>query len=221
MTSTPQGWVRDATPSAGTGSRPPRWAWTYRHGKPLLIASVVSVLLSGSWLVAALLLSGGGEGDPSRIIGRPSASPTAPAGPCEQGSWQAVEIEEDINTGILELTGIGDPPVFTYRDDGTGTIDFGERTTFTFHDRIFRDSSHQFLTGAVQFEYQIDSDADGDTLRHVYVNITEGARMIADPLPIPNVWYIPAADTFALECDAGTMTIDSEKYRAVLARVSH
>lgn len=215
--STPHGWVRDATPSAGTGARPRRWAWTYRYGKPLLVASVVSVLLSGSGLVAVLVLSGGGGRDPSRIISEPTATPTAPLGSCEQGTWQAVEIEEDLTTGILELAGIGDPPVFTYRDDGTGTIDFGERTTFTFHDKIFRDSSHQFLTGAVQLEYQVD----GDTLRHVYVNITEGARMIADPLPIPNVWYMPAADTFTLTCDRETMTLDAEKYQAVLARVAH
>jgi hypothetical protein len=196
----PEGWVRDATPSSLGLARSRRWAWTYKHGMPLLIASIVAVVVSGSGLVTVLLLS---DGEPSNNqittpTSTPASTPTGPQLPCEVGTWHAVEIEEDITTGILEWAGIGDPPVFIYREDGTGSIDFGERTTFTFHDRIFRDSTHQFLTGEVQFEYHLTDD----TMRHVYVNVTDGARMIADPLPIPNPWYVPAGDTFTFECDS-------------------
>lgn len=232
----PTSWAGDVTASSATGHSRPRWAWTYQYGKPLLLASVVAVILSGSGLLVAVNTIGDGRGAPVDPTGSPtlaaSASPADPtpadptpgggpsglSGPeCVVGTWRAVELEEDLTTGVLTAE---DPVTFTYREDGTATVDYGELTRFTFRDTILGGNSAPTpaeITGLVRYAYQA-----GDTqITYEFPPTTEADINILglseEGLSLP---YHPTVRAFDYECTGDTMTqhADDVDYRAVLER---
>ncbi|HLU33531.1 MAG TPA: hypothetical protein VKZ74_05865 [Natronosporangium sp.] len=208
-----------------------RWGWTYTYGMPLLIASIAAVLLSGGGLVAAVLAFGGEEPTdptpPGTTPAVPSAGPTEAASPppgpggdegaagdpgCVLGSWRAVDLKEGLITGELVLVDGG--PVFTYRDDGTGAIEFGEGVTFEFYP-LFGTSTVQDVSGTVEFSYVVQ---DGDVV-HTYLNPLDGATMhFPDLGDFP---YVPSSDTLSYECGDGTLRLTAEDaFQADLERIS-
>jgi hypothetical protein len=214
MQETPPGWVRDGSGSGGTAAPEQRWAWTYRWGTPLLVASIVSVVLSGSGLLVAVNTLGVGSGpaDPTR-------GPTPLTGPeCVIGTWRTVELEEDLTTGILTAE---DPATVEYSEDGTATIDYGALTRFTFQDTIFGGNSAPTpaeIKGTVSYEFQVDEAR----ISYTYPPTTEADINIpgfpGGGLELP---YNPSVKEFAYECTGDTMThqADAVGYRAVLERV--
>jgi hypothetical protein len=204
-----------------------RWGWTYRYGTPLLVASIVAVVLSGTGLVVTVLAFGDGDVDPPEPTETPDPPPTSVAAsqppPTEEptpttgggddcliGSWRALELEEDITTGVLTLDDEG--PTFTYREDGTGTIEFGEATTFAF-EPLLGAGTEQYAKGTVSFQY---SAQDG-VVAQTYRNIFDGAYMVIDTI---EVWYVPGSDRFDYECAGDAMTLaDGDDYRAELERL--
>jgi len=197
----------------------------------LLIAGIAAVLLTGGGLVVAMVAFDGdgpavGPDDPPSS-GPATTAPTEVADPatsappsprpagdptCLHGSWRATELEEALLTGDLVLIDGG--PVFTYRDDGTGTIEFGEGTRFEFHP-FFGSITEQEVTGTVEFEYAV---RDGEVV-HTYLNPLDGATMhLGDLGDFP---YVPGADTLTYQCGDGVLTlVEVDVYRAELERAS-
>lgn len=210
-----------------------RWEWTYTYGVPLLIAAITAVLLSGWGLVVAVLIFEGndaaaGPQDLSRTPGPdPTAAPTQTAGPgtsappspeapgdpaCVRGSWRTGYLTETLITGDLVL--VDDGPVFTYRDDGTGSIEFGTGVTFEFRP-VFGPSVEQEVSGTVEFEYLVQ---DGQVI-HTYLNPLDGATLHLEELG--DFPYVPSADTLSYQCgDDGTLTLTAvDMYHAELERL--
>lgn len=234
MQQTPSGWVRDVAVSRGNELPRQRWAWTYQYGKPLLLASVVAVVLSGSGLLVAVNTIGDGDDVPVDPTASPTlaASATPAAGPtqssgtstvtgpeCVVGTWRTVELEEDLTTGILTAD---DPVTFTYAGDGTATVDYGDLTRFTFEDTIFGGNSAPTpaeIEGTVTYEYQ----ADATQISYTFPPTTNADINIPDfPGGGLNLTYTPSVVAFGYECTGDTMThqADDVDYRAVLERAT-
>src|SRR5690606_11787212 len=98
-----------------------RWEWTHRYAVPLFVASLIGFLLSSGALVTVVLLER--DGDRPGLGGAPSGER------CLVGRWQVVEYWQEVpvpllGSGRLDLAGAG--PVYEFRPDGTGRVDYGD-----------------------------------------------------------------------------------------------
>jgi len=181
-------------------------------------------------LVAAIgvLIAVRSAGDGNRDTADPSASPTPSdlptpreaspplVDPCVVGSWQVDSYEEDIALdepfGRTTFTGVGPGARVELREDGSGTTDYGDGTTFegfvagtvvtlTISGRV----TYRFraLEGTVSFS---DVDADGTVTLSAPGVDSESQALIVE--------FDPAS----YQCDGDTMTQRTTLHTAEMSK---
>lgn len=176
-----------------------RWDWTYRHGRLLLVTSVVTVVLLTAALVTVVSL---GERSDS-------------AGPdCVVGRWRVVHFEYQLSAGIGRYFQADDQgPVEEYRADGTAAADYGDGVLYNVVDEAFGGlgDSEFTVSGSATYQYEID----GDVMR--YHSVSAQLRQSTELIDLEtSISTVP----FTYRCDGDTMTYELVgTYQARLVRL--
>jgi len=188
------------------------------------------VLVAAIGVVIAVRSTGDGTrvtADPS-VSPTPNASPTSSAlptpkeaspplvDPCVVGTWQVDSYEEDIALeepfGRTRFSGVGPGARVELREDGSGTTDYGDGTTFegfvagtVVTLTVSGQVTYRFraLDGTVSFS---DVDADGTVTLSAPGLDSESQTLVVD--------FDPAS----YQCDGDTMTQSTTLYTAEMSK---
>jgi hypothetical protein len=172
-----------------------RWDWTYRYGRRLLVASVVTVAVLTGALVAVVALGARGTD-------------------CVVGTWRTVHSEQRLSGGLGTLILDGDGPVERYEQDGTGGTDYGDGVTYRVVDTPggLVDGTELAISGTATYSYELD----GGVIRYdeISSNLTQTSEYFGDvPTNISD-------EPFGYRCEGDTLTFQiGDRYQAELARL--
>jgi hypothetical protein len=166
-----------------------RWAWTYRYAVPLFVASLVSVILSGSGFVAVLVLDNADDTGGDEIVEEL----------CETGTWRVTNYTEQGALGSARM--IEGEPTFQFHDDGTGLADFGNATRMEVESIV--GTAVGDITGQITYRYEASSQTLEFLDQQSNAAITSDQEF-SDLLP-PGEFTLPTGP-LEYTCDGDEMT---------------
>lgn len=189
--------------------RQQRWAWTHRYAVPMFIASLVAVALSGTGLIAVLVLDDDGGGDPRSGID-----------PCVLGTWRTVSQTERVSSlgQDVQLTLAGEGPLHVYRGDGTASVDYGDGITLT--GAALGQTVQATITGGMTYRYQA---ADGIfQITEIVTNQATFTVELFPGAPVDTRYEVSTATPEHYRCEADSIRfwLEERDYTAEYERLS-
>jgi hypothetical protein len=173
----------------------------------MFVASVISVILAGSALLAVVWLGNDGTTDP----------PNPDVDSCVVGSWRELSSTQRLPTGIGELVLTGEGPVFEFGEDGTGAVDFGtdHNTGTVYRSESLGETVDAKVWGTVRYGFV----ARDGTFQ--FSDLESGARFRMDALGVPvEDRYDLSPDPVSYRCQGDSLELFSDGYEATYQRVS-
>jgi hypothetical protein len=164
--------------------------WVNAHALPLFLTALAMVGVTGSGLLAVLIL--GRDDDPPPTAG------------CPVGTWRMTSYVENLPALGGKLTLVGDGPVYEFRADGSGRADYGERTLL--EGRTLGEAVETVVTGELTFRYQVSG---GDVLEYVGVNSEAEATVDFLGTPVTDT-YRPSEYPVRFHCAGDTLAMDNQ-----------
>jgi hypothetical protein len=193
---------------------------------PLFVASLASVILAGSGLVAVTVFanggdgsgnsgssgdgSGNGDGDGSGDGGSDSGdggygNDDSGSDTCVIGTWRLVTYTEESEFGSARM--IEGEPVFSFAEDGTGRADFPAGTTMAM-ETVVVDAEAQ-VEGPITYQYR----TSGQTLEFVEQDSQADFSSELDILSVPGELTVETGPLdYACDGDAMTITGDEQAF---------
>lgn len=183
-----------------------RWAWTHRYAVPMFVASLVAVVLSGSGLIAVVVLDDDDGTDPQSGID-----------PCVIGAWRMTSHTEEITSlGIAtQLTLAGEGALYEFREDGTGSGDYGSGTAF--QGNALGQAVAATVAGTLSFRYE----ASNGTFQ-ITTMLTTDATFSVETLDTEVPYALSTNSPEEYRCAGDTLHFELEErnYQAEYRRVS-
>lgn len=132
--------------------------WTRRYAVPFFVCSLTAFVVTATALAVVL------------VSRRPTSPPPRPVD-CVVGMWQAVsywEVNPAFGAERLELRGAGH--VFEFREDGTGSVDFGDGTRLA--GELLGFPVDLSLRGRLEFRYTAEGGVMRISDQHSEVSVT-------------------------------------------------
>lgn len=173
-----------------------RWDWTYRHGRRLLAAAIVSVVVLATTLAVAVAVLG--EQDSGCVVGR----------------WRTVESQQHLSGDFGTLILDDDGPVETYRADGSAESDYGDGVQYRVTDTLLglADGTGLVISGTASYDFTLENG----TIQ--YENVNSKLLQESDYLPEVPTSFEDVA--YQYRCEGDTMTFHiADRYDARLVRL--
>lgn len=174
----------------------------------MFVSSLVAVVLSGGGLIAVTLLDNGDGTDPQPGVDR-----------CVVGSWQMVSHTEELTSlgQRIQLTLAGEGALYEFRDDGTGSADYGSGTTF--ESTTLGQTVPATVAGTLSFRYEA-----GDGTFQVVEMLSTDATFTVDVLgtEVPSTYQLSTTSPESYSCDGDTLSfsLGERRYAAEYHRVT-
>jgi hypothetical protein len=172
----------------------------------MFVASLTAVVLSGSGLVAVLLLDRDGGG-------------TEPA-ECLLGRWRMVSHTEELSSlgQTVQLTLVGDEgAVYEFRDDGTGSADYGSGTAF--QSTSLGQTVDATVSGTLSFRYEA-SDGTFQVTEMLSTDATFTVDFLGTEVPSPYQLSTTTPENYRCEGDTITFSLPERNYAAEYQRAA-
>jgi hypothetical protein len=182
-----------------------RWAWTHRHAVPMFVASLISVVVSGLGLLAVVNADWDGGADPED-----------PG--CLVGQWRMVSHTETLDAGgtPVQLTLVGEGAAYEFREDGTGSADYGEGTQF--RGEAVGQTIPATIDGTLRFRY---TAADGifQVVEMLGTGATFTMDILGSPIEVPYQLSVTSPESYRCEGDTVNFSAEDRGYAAEYQRI--
>jgi hypothetical protein len=187
----------------------PRWTWTHKYAVPMFVSSLIAVVLAGLGWIAALNLDRDGT-DPE--------DPDSGIDECLLGRWRMLSHTERLEAGgvPLQLTLDSEGAVYEFREDGTGSGDYGDGTLF--QSEGIGQTLPATVAGVLSFRYE----AAGGTFQIVEMLSTDATFTIdflGSPLESPYELSTTAPESYECEGDTIHFSANERGYTADYERI--
>jgi hypothetical protein len=178
-----------------------RWAWTHRYAVPMFVSSLVAFVLSGSALTAVLVL----DDDPT--------DPQSGIDRCVLGTWRMTSHTEEISSlGLTtQLTLTGEGALYNFHEDGTGSGEYGEGTTFG--STVFGQTVPATIAGTINFRYEA---ADGTF--QITAMLPSDATFSVEGSEVPYALSTDSPEQYSCEGDSLILSLEDRNYHAEYQR---
>jgi hypothetical protein len=182
-----------------------RWGWTHRYAVPMFVASLVAVVLAGGGLIAVTVLD---DDD---------ANPDSGIDSCLLGSWRMMSHTEELSSlgQTIQLTLTGEGALYEFREDGTGSADYGTGTTFT--STSLGQEVLATVAGTLSFRYEA-SDGIFQVVEMLSTEATFTVDLLGTEVPSSYQLSTTAPEDYVCEGDTLSFSLEERSYAAEYRR---